>query len=98
MSKNLNELANEVHDEQTFLEFLLLLSQDREDEIQKELIKPSSPYEPDTNGWENGSIEAFLEAAHAWGTASATGLVHYEVPDNPWTRAAHIILAGKLYE
>jgi len=50
------------------------------------------------NGWENGSIEAFLGAASAWAEGSIHGLEFYSKPENPWTRAAQIIHAGKFYE
>jgi len=43
------------------------------------------------NGWENGTIEAFLDAAAAWATASKNGLEFYRKPDNPWKRCADII-------
>lgn len=47
---------------------------------------------------ENGDIESFLGAAAAWGEGSINGLELYTKPDNPWTRAAEIIHAGKFYE
>jgi hypothetical protein len=58
----------------------------------------SSPYSPGANGWENGSIGAFFDAAVSWAEASRNGLQYYEKPDNPWKRAAEIIYMGKVYE
>ena len=82
MKKTLFELVNEVKDELSFLEFINELRKDAEI----------------GEGWENGSIETFLEAAHAWGEVSINGLLYYDKPENPWTRCAQIIYMGKIYE
>lgn len=98
MSARLKAALDAVNDEQSFLHFLQALGEDWVDEQQKELANPSSPYGPGANGWENGTIGAYLEAAVAWGEASVDGLRFYEKPSNPWRRAAQILHAGKLYE
>lgn len=100
MPKDLFELAEGVRDETSFLEFILELAKDRLDEYQNEELNPSSPYGPDANGWENGTIEAFLGAAYSWGKSSKSGLplAGYQPPSNPWTRAAQILYMGKIYE
>jgi hypothetical protein len=95
---DLQEQANRATDERSFIQFLLSLAEDREAEIVKESENPSSPYGIGANGWENVTIEAFLGAAAAWGESSANGLPLYDAPANPWTRCAHILLMGKLYE
>ena len=95
---DIDELIDSVETEEDFLNFLLVLAEDREDEVEKEKANPSSPYGPGANGWENGSIESFLGAALAWGQSSKNGLEFYEKPPNPWKRAAQIIHAGKFYE
>ena len=87
-----------VCDEATFIAFLEALGNDRADEVEKEEANPSPPYCPGANGWENGSIEAFLEAAVAWANATKNGVEGYTKPDNPWKRCANIIYAGKFYE
>jgi hypothetical protein len=87
-----------VCDEATFVTFLSALAADREDEVAKEKAAPSSPYGPGANGWENGTIEAFLEAAAAWATDSRTeSRIPPDTP-NVWKRCAEIIYMGKLYE
>lgn len=98
MNAKLHDLAEAVVDEATFVEFMFALSEDWEDEGRKEAEHPSSPYGPGANGWENGTIGAFLERAASWAEASRGGLPRYEVPSNPWRRAAQILLAGKFYE
>ncbi|RYD19068.1 MAG: hypothetical protein EOP88_20350 [Verrucomicrobiaceae bacterium] len=98
MSADLFQLAENAIDEASFIEFLSALAQDREDENAKEAIAPSSPYGAGANGWENGTIEAFLGAAAAWAQGSIDGLPLYQKPSNPWRRCADILLMGKLYE
>ena len=95
---NLFDDAKAVTDEGSFIAFLELLAEDRADEVAKESVNPSSPYGPGANGWENGSIETFLERASAWAQDSINGLTTYEKPTNPWTRCAQILLMGKHYE
>jgi hypothetical protein len=74
-----------------------MMALDRQDEQQKELASPSSPSSAGANGWENGSIEAFLEAAAAWAEAtSQTTKLGVEASD-AW-RAAMIVVAGAFYE
>jgi hypothetical protein len=98
MSDDLHSFAQTVTDEAGFIRFLAALAADRADECTKEAANPSSPYGPGANGWENGTIDSFLEAASAWAEASIDGLPHYEKPINPWTRCAAILLMGKHYE
>jgi hypothetical protein len=98
MATDLYALADSVSDENSFLQFLQALANDWEEEQSLEITNPSSPYSSGALGWENGSVGAVLDAAVSWGTASIDGLKHYEKPENPWRRAAHIIHAGKFYE
>lgn len=97
-TSQLEAILDSVNDEQSFLRFLQALAADWEDEQQKELANPSSPYGLGTNGWENGTIGAYLDAAVSWGDSSIDGLRFYEKPSNPWKRAADILHMGKLYE
>jgi hypothetical protein len=86
-----------VCDEDSFVAFVAALAADRADEVKKEKMKPSSPYGPGANGWENGSIEAFLESASAWAEDMKQS-PQYAAPKNPWKRCAEILFAGKSYE
>lgn len=95
---NLYKLADSVENEADFVKFIEALILDKINEEEKESVSPSSPYGAGANGWENGSIVAFLDAATTWGQASVNGLQYYEKPSNPWRRAAHILHAGKFYE
>ena len=103
---DLHALADAVVDELSLIRFVFALAEDWEDERRKESVTPSSPYGPGANGWENGTIGAFLESAASWADSTRLGLADrtplgqppYQPPDNPWRRCAHILLAGKFYE
>jgi hypothetical protein len=98
MSQQPSEALEEVVDEQSFIDFLGVLAADRDDEVTEGRAEPSSPYGPGKNGWENGTIEAFLWAAAAWGTSSINGMPLLPKSTNPWRRCADILYAGKIYE
>jgi hypothetical protein len=68
---NLHEALESVFDAESFLAFARQLAEDRAGEVRRETDSSSSPYGPGANGWENGTIEAFLEAAVSWGEESA---------------------------
>lgn len=98
MDKPLYDRADAVCDEKSFLEFVKDLIADRERAIEAEKQNPSTPYGPDAGGWENVSIEHFLEAAVAWAEDSNFGLNQGLVASNPWHRFAAFLYAGKIYE
>ena len=98
MEKDLFELSDNVKDEKSFIEFLVALREDREAEVEKEKANPSSPYDSGILGWENITIEDFLESAVAWAEVTKENSENYTIPDNPWKRIAHILHAGKTYE
>jgi hypothetical protein len=90
--------AEVVANERAFIRLLQMMALDRQDEQQRELARPSAPYSAGANGWENSSIEAFLEAAAAWAEAtSRTANLGAEASD-AWRRAAMIVVAGAFYE
>ena len=95
---DLFQVASQVNDEHSFLEFVAALVRDWENEREIERVNPAPPYEPGALGWENGSIGTYLDAAYQWAMASKDGLRSYVLPTNPWTRAAQILFAGKFYE
>ena len=98
MEHDLHKIAKSVVDEESFLVFIQAIAEDFEDECEKEEKKPSSPYGPGANGWENGSIDAMLGAAAAWGRSTRMNEGNNANQVNPWRRCADILLAGKFYE
>src|SRR6188472_3333753 len=57
------DLLQTVHDEQTFIQFLEALRDDREASVRQEQGNPSSEFGPDAGGWENVTFERFLDSA-----------------------------------
>ncbi len=97
---DLSDALESVHDEESFLQFLLALRDHREASVAQEKVTPSLPYGPEAGGWENTTIERFFDAAVAWARASKNGLplADYVPPTNPWRRCADILFAAIGYE
>ena len=96
MSKELYELVNEVHDEKTFLLFVDALLKDRIAEV-----KAANEIDycgRGSQGWENHSIEDFLEAAQAWGEDTNMGESQNLANVSPWQKCATFLYCGKIYE
>jgi hypothetical protein len=90
-------LLEGVHDERTYIAFVEALAQDFAREQELEAGNPSSSYGSGQLGWENGTVDAVLGAAAAWGHIKLlTGSPSPET--NPWQRCALILYAGKFYE
>ena len=97
MDMDLESYLDKVIDEESFLAFAKALQADKEDESRKEAIKPASPYSHGHNGWENSTIDGFLESAVAW--AEDGGFDKLIEPDtNPWRKFALFLYGGKIYE
>src|SRR5262245_15112752 len=61
-------------------------------------ITPSSPFGADAGGWENITIEQFLDAALAWAESTDMG-VSQGLPAVPsWRAFAVFLWCGKVYE
>ncbi|BCG95196.1 DUF7660 family protein [Mesorhizobium sp. 131-2-1] len=96
----LSPFLDDVRDLPSFVRFIDALRKDREDADRKEALRSAAPY-TSWNGWENGSIANFLEAAVAWATTwtdDSRGDAAHLMADNPWKAAARILYAGKYYE
>ena len=94
----LSDALEAVHDEESFLQFLLALRDDREASVAQEKFAPSSPHGLDAGGWENITIERFFDTAVRWARDSVNGNPFYKRPDNPWRRCADILFAATGYE
>ena len=97
MDASLQSKLDAVHDEDSFVAFVSALAADRAEEARKEKESPSSPYGPGANGWENATIESYLESAAAWAVDWKKS-PQYRPPVNPWKRCAEVLYAGKSYE
>lgn len=96
----LDEQLERVTDQESFLAFMRALAQDRRSAAEAESKNAASPYGygPDAGGWENTSIESFLEAAIAWAEDSNFGLKQGLAPVSPWRKFAVFLYCGKIYE
>jgi hypothetical protein len=89
---------NAVHDRESFLMFVEALAADRKAAVAAERSTPSGPFGPDRSGWENVTIEAFLEAALAWAEATSMGVTQGLPVEPSWRAFAAFLCCGKIYE
>lgn len=94
MKIELHELIEQVSDEKSFLKFVEALIEDRSLEDPKSV----DAFGRGLRGWENHSIEAFLEAAHSWAESTNVGSTQGMSKDSPWKRFAAFLYCGKIYE
>jgi len=78
----LHEHLGEVKDSATFLNFARALAATK----------------TNGDGWENTTIEAFLDSAISWAEDSDFGLSQGIAPSNPWQQFAAFLYCGKIYE
>lgn len=86
-------MSEKVDTFDSFLKFLKAMEKDRKESVKLEAENLTSPYEPDAGGWENTSIEDFLESMRAWLADSQDKDV-----SPSWELFAEAIMAGKTYE
>jgi len=87
------EQLERVDSREAFLAFLKTLHLESQDVRTGSATSTLPPHGPEPHGWENGTIEAFLDAMHAWATDSDA------LPTQPtWRVMAQLLLAGKAYE
>jgi hypothetical protein len=69
LTEQLSQLLECVSDEKSFVRFVEVLIADRKSSARAQKENPA-PWGADAGGWENTSIESFLEAATAWANKS----------------------------
>ena len=74
----IHEMIRRIETKQDFLAFVAALARDSADGV----------------GWQNGIIDSYLDAMHAW-TADSGERVS---PQPSWRTFAEILYAGKIYE
>ena len=93
----LNDLLEKVEDEKSFLIFVKALLNERLEDIELERKNLSNPFNSSHKGWENLSIENFLEASIAWADDSNFGKSK-NITENLWYKFAVFLYCGKIYE
>ncbi len=94
----LDELLKSVTDEASLLRFISAL---REDRLAEDAAQQTSGIDAcgrGPQGWENHTIEGFLEAALAWAESTNFGKTQGMSEANPWRRFAGFLYCGKIYE
>ncbi|RPJ53839.1 MAG: hypothetical protein EHM23_30135 [Acidobacteria bacterium] len=92
---DLSKLLDAVEDERTFLLFVEALRADRAAE---DSVGQVDSFGRGELGWENHTIEEFLEAALSWAHDSHFGQTVGLADAPPWRKMATFLLAGKSYE
>lgn len=90
----LHEQLETVVDEKTFLAFVTALEKDRRDNA----VTGIDDFGRNESGWENHSIEDFLEAARTWAADSGFGSKLGLESASPWKKFAVFLYCGKVYE
>ena len=90
----LHELLERVDGPESFLEFVRRLHADRLAEVGKQ----TDAFGRGANGWENHTIEDFLEAAVRWGEDSDMGASQGIGNASVWKKCATFLYCGKIYE
>ena len=86
------QLANRVDSRDTFTEFLAALRSELSLVERRETESPVGKWTTGHLGWENPTLDRFLEAMHAWA-------VDASLPEQPsWALIAQLLVAGKMYE
>jgi hypothetical protein len=97
MSSDPSPNPNTVTDEPSFLAFVRELAADQRLAANLEKQEPHRHGAP--RGWQNATIEQFLEAAVSWAEDSDFGRRQELGPDaSPWRHLAVFLYAGKIYE
>ena len=95
---DLQQLLDRVHDRASFFDFVRQLALDRAQAAELETKNPSSPYGPDAGGWENSTIESYLDAALGWAEDTDMGTTQGLSSTPSWKEFATFLYLGKIYE
>lgn len=95
MNETLEQARDAVRDEESLIHFVQVLASDFAADREEAARSPPHFAAPGPRGWENGTVDAFLESAAAWVEESRG---RQPAEPNPWRRFADILYAGKLYE
>ena len=92
------DLLENVVDRESFLAFVRALIADRRHDVRQRTERPIDAAGPGPNGWENDTIEDYLESAVACAEDSAGKPVHGPPQSPSWREFAEFLYGGKIYE
>jgi len=92
------QLLERVHDRESFFEFVSALANERRTDAIAERAQPSLPYGPTQSGWENTTVEDFLDAALRWAQTTRMGQTQGLSEEASWKSFAVFLWCGKIYE
>jgi hypothetical protein len=95
-TKSLNDYLEQVHDRDTFIEFVWALVRDREETTQHEQAAPVEQRGYGAFGWQNDTIDGFFGAALACLDANEAKDDYLREPS--WRGFAEFLYGGKIYE
>lgn len=87
-------MLERVDDQASFLAFVKALAEDRR---AKAATEAAHPYGGQPDGWENVTIDSYLDAAVAWAEDSR-GLPTGLASEPSWRGFATFLYCGKIYE
>ena len=90
----LDERLEQVDGPKTFVTFVRQLIADRKEDVSQR----ADTFGRGVHGWENDSIEDFLEAGLAWAEDSNFGVKQGLERESPWKQFASFLYCGKIYE
>jgi len=91
---NLSDELEKVRDRETFFDFVRALIEDR---IEKATGEDRNSYGGQPGGWENTTIESYLDAALHWAQDSLNKPTGMQTEPS-WREFATFLYCGKIYE
>ena len=91
---DLHDKLDKVHDRGSFFDFVRALIEDR---VEKAKDEDRFPHGGQPDGWENATIETYLEAAFRWGQDSLNLPIGMPT-EASWHAFAVFLYCGKIYE
>jgi predicted AAA+ superfamily ATPase len=95
---SLRKLLEQVSDRTSFFVFVRALIADRREAVKNEQRSLSNPYGMGAGGWENVTIEDYLDAAVAWAEHTNMGTSQGLPEEACWYAFAVFLYCGKIYE
>jgi len=99
---DLHRTLEQVTDQESFFTFVQALINDRKEALQEaerqHILNSDGQISAEPGGWQNGTIEQFLDGALSWAQSTDMGQ-RQGLPGEPsWKAFAVFLYCGKIYE